>query len=318
MIQYVKSKSIRIMLLLLVLLSLSLSAPASVRIMSYNIKDFWLRFDGESGTVTEKGSTLDQGDLLKLEIVGAVINQKKPDVIGILECASLAELLFFNEQFLQDEYRCWSFRAYDSRTYGIPLGLMVKKDLEVKSVNLIEPRLFSYRGIVVADISKADYEFTLILVHLKSKVENKLGESALKRDEQGERLREIIAEKLESDPDADIIICGDFNDFSGRDEQEEAAGVEDLIAKMMKSIILVDGTEVEVYSPTLVCSDRDANGELWTERTKEFGSVLFDYFFLTEEANKDFIGIDHIYPEEFSGILKASDHIPIVLDVGDE
>jgi len=75
--------------------------------MSCNIKDFWLRFDGEPGTVTGEGAELDRDDLEKLEIIAAVINEKKPDVIGILECASLAELLFFNERFLEDKYRCW-------------------------------------------------------------------------------------------------------------------------------------------------------------------------------------------------------------------
>lgn len=193
---------------------------------------------------------------------------------------------------------------------------MVKKELQVKSVNLIEPRSFSYRGIVVADISEADYEFTLILVHLKSKVENKLGESALKRHKQVDRLRETIEEKLQAGPDANIIICGDFNDFPGRDEQEETAEVEDLMARMVKCIPLDDGTEVQVYSPMLAYSDRGANGELWTERTKKFGSVLLDYFFLTEGVNDEFIGIDHIYPEELTDILDASDHIPIVLDLG--
>ena len=94
--------------------------------MAYNIK---VRFDGEPGSITDQGAKLDQDDLEKLEVVAGIINKKKPDVIGILESASLVELLFFNECFLQGQYRCWSFRAYDSRTFGIPLGLMVKKEL---------------------------------------------------------------------------------------------------------------------------------------------------------------------------------------------
>jgi len=179
-------------ILLLILVVSCLPAYADVRIMGYNIKDFWLRFDGESGSITNEGAKLNQADLEKIKIVAGVISREKPDVVGILECASLAELLFFNERFLEGEYRCWSFRAYDSRTFGIPLGLMVKRGLQVKSVDLAEPRAFSSRGIVIADIMKDDYEFTLFLVHLKSKIEKKLGESALKRDKQGNRLREII------------------------------------------------------------------------------------------------------------------------------
>jgi len=296
----------------------SLSASADVRIMNYNIKDFWLRFDGEPGSMANEEGELDRDDLEKLEIVAGVINREKPDVIGILECASLAELLFFNERFLEGEYRCWSFRAYDSRTFGIPLGLMVKKDLEVNSVDLAEPRSFSSRGIVIADIKRGDYEFALILVHLKSKIERKLGESALKRDKQGNRLREIIKKKLEKDPSANIVICGDFNDAPGRDDQEEAAGVEDLMGKMVKPITLGDGTQVAIHSGTLEHRDVDMNGELWTEKSKKYGVIQFDYFFLTEGANDEFLELDHIYPEEFPNILEASDHIPVVLDLGDE
>jgi len=243
--------------------------------MSYNIKDFWLRFDGEPGSITDQGAKLDKDDLEKLEVVAGIINEKKPDVIGILECASLAELLFFNERFLGGQYRCWSFRAYDSRTFGIPLGLMVKKELQVKSVDLVEPRLFSSRGIIIADIAKGEYEFTLILVHLKSKIEHRLGESALKRDKQVSRLRAIIKEKLEKNPNANIIICGDFNDYPGRDKQEKAAGVEDLIAKMGKPIILEDRTKVQMYNVTLKHKDVDINGKLWTEKSGRYPHLSY-------------------------------------------
>jgi len=233
---------------LLILVSSDLSVFADVHIMSYNIKDFWLRFDGEPSTIIDQGAKLDQDDLKKLRIVAGIIDKEKPDVIGILESASLAELLFFNERFLEGEYRCWSFRAYDSRTFGIPLGLMAKRNLQVKSVNLVEPRSFSSRGIIIADIVKGNYEFTLILVHLKSKIEHRLGESAFKRDKQVSKLCGIIKEKLEVNSNANIIICGDFNDYPGRDEQEKAAGVEDLIAKMSKPLRLKDGTEIRMYN----------------------------------------------------------------------
>ena len=312
------SKSFLIGIILFFLVISCVAVSADVRIMSYNIKDFWLRFDGEPGSIIDQGGELDRDDLKKLEIVAGIINKEKPDVIGILESASLAELLFFNERFLEGEYRCWSFRAYDSRTFGIPLGLMIKKDLEVKSVDLVEPRSFSSRGIIIADIVKGDYEFTLILVHLKSKIERRLGESALKRDKQVKKLREIIKEKLELNPDANIVICGDFNDYPGQDKQEKAAGVEDLIAKMSKPLKLKDGTTVRIYNATLMHKDKDINGKLWTEKSGRYPPVLFDYFFLTEGAYDEFLSLDHIYPEEFPNILEVSDHIPIVLDLDDE
>ncbi len=124
-------------IILVTIFFFSLPLHANLRIMSYNIENFWLKFDGQSGTITSQGAELDRDDLKKLEIISGIIDKKEPDVIGILECASLGELIFFNERFLEESYRCWSFRAYDSRSYGIPLGIMVRQDLEVKSVELV-------------------------------------------------------------------------------------------------------------------------------------------------------------------------------------
>jgi len=101
-------KGIFIQVVLFILALSCSSTYANVRIMSYNIKDFWLRFDGEPGSITDEGAQLDKDDLEKIEIVAGVINREKPDLIGILESASLAELLFSNERFLEEEYRCRS------------------------------------------------------------------------------------------------------------------------------------------------------------------------------------------------------------------
>jgi len=67
---------IAFIIVLVILVSSFLSAYANIRIMSYNIKDFRLRFDGEPGTITNQGTTLDQGDLEKLEIVARRLVEK--------------------------------------------------------------------------------------------------------------------------------------------------------------------------------------------------------------------------------------------------
>ena len=90
------------------------------------------------------------------------------------------------------------------------------------------------------------------------------------------------------------------------------------MGKMRKPIVLSDGKEAAIICPTVEQSDLDLNGEVWTEKTNEYEKVLFDYFFLTEGVWEELIGIDHVYPEEFEDIEKASDHIPIVLDLGHE
>ena len=74
----------------------------------------------------------------------------------------------------------------------------------------------------------------------------------------------------------------------------------------------MDKEELRVELDIILNSEAD---EVWTEKTKEYGKVLFDYFFLTEGVEEEFIEIDHLYPEEFENIEKASDHIPVVVEL---
>jgi len=46
--------------------------------MSYNIKDFWLKFDGESGSIANEGAKLNQAALERLEMAAGVIRGEKP------------------------------------------------------------------------------------------------------------------------------------------------------------------------------------------------------------------------------------------------
>lgn len=84
----------------------SSTTETNIIIITYNIKDFWLKFNEKPGSVTSEGAEPGHDDLQKLEIIAAVINQEKSDMIAVLEYASLAEFLFFNERFLEDNYTC--------------------------------------------------------------------------------------------------------------------------------------------------------------------------------------------------------------------
>ena len=74
----------------------------------------------------------------------------------------------------------------------------------------------------------------------------------------------------------------------------------------------MDKEELQVELDIILNSEPD---EVWTEKTDDYGAVLFDYFFLTEGASEEFVEIDHVYPEEFEGIEEASDHIPVVVEL---
>ncbi|GEM_PF-2350497 len=289
---------------------------ADIRIMNYNLKDFWLCFDGEPGVFFDEGSSLDWKDLKRIAVASFVINRFNPDVVGILESAGLAELVFLNERFLGNRYRCFSFRATDSRTAGIPLGLLVRKDWSVESIDLLDPRTFSSRGVLRATISRNGDRMTLFLVHFKSQIEDRAGESAHKRDIQGRKLLELVKKELSENSGAGVIVFGDFNDTPGLDEKEKLAGVPDLM-ELLGRDFEVDGVKTRLYNVTLLHSDRDSEGKLWSEKSKDYPPALFDYFLLDEKTYSRFKKVDYIYPEEFPYVLEASDHLPCLLDLKD-
>jgi len=65
--------------------------------------------------------------------------------------------------------------------------------------------------------------------------------------------------------------------------------VEDLTRKMVKPIVLGDGTRVAIHTPTSGYRDVDMNGKLWTQQSKGHAPILFDYFSLPEGANNEFL-----------------------------
>ena len=68
---FLSNKGIPVVLISLVLVLYSISVHANLRIMSYNIKDFWLRFDGELGSIIDEGTVLGRDDF---EAWGGIIN----------------------------------------------------------------------------------------------------------------------------------------------------------------------------------------------------------------------------------------------------
>ena len=69
------------------------------------------------------------------------------------------------------------------------------------------------RGIAEVEVAvSAKYHFTLFTTHLKSK--RALGEASERdiREQEAMILREIVAERLARDPNANVLVCGDFND----------------------------------------------------------------------------------------------------------
>ena len=69
------------------------------------------------------------------------------------------------------------------------------------------------------------YQFTLIGAHLKSRRAVPEADEAEMRFEESKLLREVVDKKLKSNPDANLVVLGDFNDTYNTKGVKEIVGI---------------------------------------------------------------------------------------------
>jgi len=98
--------------------------------------------------------------------------------------------------------------AYLSR---FPFKKITKHDNESYLLN--GRRLYGGRGFAEVQISVRGYDFSLINAHLKSKGRVPKADQAEMRLQEAYRLRRIVDTLLKADPDINLVVLGDFNDY---------------------------------------------------------------------------------------------------------
>ena len=98
--------------------------------------------------------------------------------------------------------------AYLSR---FPFKKITRHDNE--SFLLNGRRLHVSRGFAEVKIALGDYSFSLITAHLKSKRKVSVADEAEMRLQEALRLRRIIDARLKANPEVNLAVLGDFNDY---------------------------------------------------------------------------------------------------------
>lgn len=195
---------------LLVLLALCLNAPSETfRVATYNLESY---LDNplpgrpakspESRAVVRRSILALKPDVLALEEVGS--SSALDELRGSLKSAGLdlpyAELI----------------SATDT---NIHIGLLSRFPFAASRPHtndsfLLNGRRFHVsRGFAEVDLHPAPgYSFTLIAAHLKSRRTLSQADEAEIRLEEAKILREIIEARLAADPNANLVVLGDFND----------------------------------------------------------------------------------------------------------
>jgi endonuclease/exonuclease/phosphatase family metal-dependent hydrolase len=232
------------------------------------------------------------------------IESIKPDVLALEEMGTTNALLELRASLKADglDFPFWEHvSGADTNIHVAVLSRfpIAARRPHTNDLFLLDGRQFRVeRGFAEVDIQVAtNFTFTLIAAHLKSKLSSAAADEAEERLGEAKILRGIIDEHFASDPNARLIVLGDFNDTKDSDS--------------IKTIIGRGRFKLTDSRPAERNGD-DAPGQ---PPYFEPRSVAWTYFF---GANDIYSRIDYILlsPAMARDWLKAETYIPTIPNWG--
>ncbi len=179
------------------------------RVATYNVENYL-----DQTTESRKNVKSDEAKAKVRECIRAM----KPDVIAFQEMGSLSALMELRDSLKKDglDFSNWEhITGHDTNIHVAVLSRfpIVARRQHTNDSYLLNGRRFKVsRGFAEVDIKvNNDYTFTLITAHLKSRRPVPDGDEAEMRLEEAKLLREKVDARLASDPNANLIVLGDFN-----------------------------------------------------------------------------------------------------------
>jgi endonuclease/exonuclease/phosphatase family metal-dependent hydrolase len=143
----------------------------------------------------------------------------KPDVLALQELGSVSALMELREALKTEGLDLPHWQFISATDTNIHIGVLSKLPFtqswpHTNDSFLLNGRRFHVsRGFAEIDIHvNPNYFFTLIAAHLKSRRAMAEADEAEMRLEEAKLLREIIDARLEKEPNANLVVLGDFND----------------------------------------------------------------------------------------------------------
>ena len=184
-------------------------AGVSFRVATYNLENYILQpADGRTPKTAEA----------RAAIVDAIAGLD-PDVLAVQEIGGLEALQELRSALKSrgKDFPYWELATgFDT---NVQVAVLSKLVMTARRSHTNEAFLLSGRRIRVsrgfAEVElrvHANYSFTLINAHLKSKRPVAIAEEAELRLEEARRLRQIVEARLQADPELNLVVLGDFND----------------------------------------------------------------------------------------------------------
>ncbi len=179
------------------------------RVATYNVETYL-----DEATQTRKVKTAEAKAKVRESILAL-----KPDVLALQEMGSVSALLELRDSLKAEglDLPYWEHVAgFDTNIHVAVLSrfpFAARRSHTNESFLMGGRRFRVSRGFGEVDVQvSTNYSFTLIAAHLKSKRAVAQADQADLRLEEAKLLRENLDARLAADPNANLVVLGDFND----------------------------------------------------------------------------------------------------------
>ena len=280
------------------------SFAGTFRIATYNVENY-----------------LDQPTASRHEIKSAeakakvreTIRAMNPDVLALEEMGTTNALLELRAALKADgqNFPFWEHvQSFDDSIHIAVLSKfpIVAQHPHTNELFLLDGKSFQVkRGFAEVEIQAAtNYTFTLLAAHLKSKLITPDADADEQRLSEAKILRSIVDERLAKNPDAKIIVLGDFND------EKTSAALKEIIGRGKTK--LFDTRPAERNGDNSIADNfyHEPRNSAWTYfYGKNDTYARIDYMLLSSALKQNWLA-NETYIPTIPNWGRGSDHRPIV------
>jgi len=197
-------------------------AAETFRVAAYNVENYL-----DQPTESRHFTKTDAAKVKIRETIKAI----NPDVLALEEMGSTNALLELRDSLKAEGCDLPYWEHIQSFDDSIHVAILSKLPFTARRPHtnenfLLDGKRFEVkRGFSEVDIAAGtNFTFTLIGAHLKSKLASAQTDEGAQRLEEAKALRRIIDARLTADPQARLIVLGDFNDTRNADSTKAVIG----------------------------------------------------------------------------------------------
>jgi endonuclease/exonuclease/phosphatase family metal-dependent hydrolase len=291
---------IRSLLLIPLIAWTHLADAETFRVATYNLDNY---LDAPAGT---RHAKTEESKAKVRESILAI----KPDILAVEEMGTLSALEELRGSLKKKglDFPHWEYVCgFDTNIHVAVLSRFPFTSVRPQTNDyfLLNGKRFRVsRGFAVVDVQvNTNYSLTLIAAHLKSKRPIPAADESELRHEEAKVLREKINDAFTANPNVNLVVLGDLNDY------KDSSSIKEVIGKGKHKLLDTRPAERNGDNPARIL---DARTVTWTHHfAKEDVYSRLDYILLSPGMAREWVA-NETYVLALPNWGEASDHRPIV------